>query len=87
MQLTDFILILIKSGRAILDKVVNKHSLGRYLTGFLVLNKDLPPRSGRLTTIGLKVTNIKIRQVGESLALILQTYLWYTFNIINPLAF
>jgi len=58
-------------GRAILDQVVNKHSLKRHLTGFLVLSKDLPLRSGRLTTIGPEVTNVGIRQVGESLALIL----------------
>ena len=58
-------------GRVISDKVVNKYSLGRQLTGFLILNKNLLPRSRRLTTIGLKVTNIGIRQVGESLALIL----------------
>ena len=62
------------SGRAILDKVVNKHSLGRHLTGFLVPNKDLPLRSGRLTTIGPEVTNIRVRQVGESLALTLRIY-------------
>jgi len=42
--------------------------------GFLILNKDLLPRSGRLTTIGPEVTNIRIRQVGESLALTLQIY-------------
>ena len=62
------------SGRAILDQVVNKHGLGRHLTGFLIPNKDLPLRNRRLTTMGLKVTNIKIRQVGESLALTLQTH-------------
>ena len=62
-------------GRVILDQVVNKYSLGRYLTGFLILNKDLPPRSRRLTTIGLEVTNIGIRQAGESLAFILRIYL------------
>jgi len=60
--------------QAILDKVVNKHGLGRHLTGFLILNKDLPPRSRRLTTIGLEITNIGVRQVEESLALILQIY-------------
>ena len=63
-----------KLGRAILDQVVNKHSLGRYLTGFLILNKDLPLKSRRLTTVGPKVTNIRIRQVGESLALVLKIY-------------
>ena len=47
---------------------MNKHNLGRHLTGFFILNKDLPPRSKRLTTVGLEVTNIKIRQAGESLA-------------------
>ena len=50
-----------KSGRVILDQVVNKHGLGRYLTGFLILNKDLPPKSGRLTTMGPKVINVRIR--------------------------
>ena len=54
--------------RVILDWVVNKHSLGRYLTGFLILNKDLLLRSRRLTTVGLEVTNVGIRQVGESSA-------------------
>ena len=74
-------------GRVILDQVVNRYSLGRYLTGFLVLNKDLPLRSGRLITIGLEVTNVRARQVGESLALSLRTYLRHTSNVINPLAF
>ena len=68
-------LVPIKLGRAILDQVVNKYSLGRHLTGFLILNKDLLPKSRRLTTIGLEVTNIRIRQAGESLALTLQIYL------------
>ena len=57
--------------RAILNQVVNKYSLGRHLTGFFILNKDLLLRSGRLTTIGLEVINIKIRQAGESLAFVL----------------
>ena len=48
-------------GWAILDKVVNKYSLERHLTGFLILNKNVLLRSRRLTTIGLKVTNIGIR--------------------------
>ena len=51
--------------------MVNKYSLGRHLTGFFVLNKDLPLRSRKLTIVGLEVTNIGIRQVGESLALTL----------------
>jgi len=59
------------SGRAISGQVVNKHGLGRHLTGFLVPNKDLPPRYRRLTTVGPEVTNIRIRQAGESLALTL----------------
>ena len=67
--------------------MVNKHGLGRHLTSFLVLNKDLPLRSRRLIIVGLEVTNIGIKQVGESLALILQIYLQYTSNIINLLAF
>ena len=41
--------------------MVNKYGLGRYLTGFLVPNKDLPLRSERLTIMGLEVTNIRIR--------------------------
>jgi hypothetical protein len=67
--------------------VVNKYSLGRYLTGFLVLNKDLLLRSRRLTTIGLEVANVGIRQAGESSALVLRTYSRYTSDVINPLAF
>ena len=55
--------------------MVNKYNLGRHLTSFLILNKDLPLRSKRLTTIGLEVTNIGIRQVGESLAFMLRIYL------------
>ena len=39
--------------------------------GFLIPNKDLLPRSRRLTTIGLEVTNVGIRQAEESLALTL----------------
>jgi hypothetical protein len=67
--------------------VVNRYSLGRHLTGFLILNKDLPLKSRRLITIGLEVTNIGTRQVGESLALTLRIYLRHASNIINPLAF
>ena len=67
--------------------MVNKHSLGRYLTGFLVLNKDLLLKSGRLTTMGLEIINIKVMQVGKSLAIILQTHSRHTSNIINPLIF
>ena len=47
--------------RVILDWVVNKYSLGRHLTGFLVLNEDLLLRSGRLAIVGLEVINIGIR--------------------------
>jgi len=61
--------------KVILDLVVNKYSLGRYLTSFLILNKDLLLRSKRLTIVGLEVINVRIRQVGESLALILRIYL------------
>jgi len=57
------------------------------LTGFLVLNKDLLLRSGRLTTVGLEVANIGTRQAGESLALALRIYLRYASDVINPLAF
>ena len=45
------------------------------MTGFLVLNKDLLLRSRRLAIAGLEVTNVGIRQAGESLALILRIYL------------
>ena len=76
-----------KSGGAILDQVVNKHNLGRHLTGFFVLNRDLLPKSGRLTTMGLEVTYIRITQVGEGLALTLQIYLQHASNVINPLVF
>jgi len=51
--------------------VVNKHSLGKYLIGFFILNKDLLLKSGKLTTIGLEAINIKIVQRGESSALVL----------------
>ena len=51
--------------------MVNKHSLGKHSTGFLIPNKDLPLRSKRLAIVGLEVTNIGIRQAGKSLALIL----------------
>ena len=50
---------------------MNKYSLRRYLIGFFILNKDLPLKSGRLIIMGLKVINIKIKQVEESLAFIL----------------
>jgi len=55
--------------------VVNKYGLKRHLTGFFVLNEDLPLKSRKLTTMGLKVINVRIRQAGESLAFILRTYL------------
>jgi len=48
--------------------VVNKYSLGKYLTGFFILNKDLPLKNKRLTIVGLKVINIKTIQRGKSLA-------------------
>ena len=50
---------------------MNKYSLGKHLTGFLILNKDLLLKSERLTTIGLKVINIGTVQRGESSALAL----------------
>ena len=50
---------------------MNKYSLGRHLTSFLILNKDLLLKSKKLTIIGLEVINIKIVQRGESLALAL----------------
>ena len=55
--------------------MVNKYSLRRHLTGFFFLNKKLLLKSRRLTTIGLEVINIKIRQVKESSAFVLQIYL------------
>jgi len=55
--------------------VVNKYSLGRHLTSFFILNKELPLKSGRLTTVGLEVINIRVIQAGESLAIILWIYL------------
>jgi len=39
---------------------VNKYSLGKYLTDFFILNKDLLLKSGRLTTVRLKAINIRI---------------------------
>ena len=59
------------SGRVILNQVVNRYSLGRHLTSFLILNKNLPPKSKKLITVGLEITNIKTRQAGESSALLL----------------
>ena len=41
--------------------MVNKYGLGRHLTGFLILNKDLLLRNRRLTTMGLEVINVGIR--------------------------
>ena len=55
--------------------MVNKYSLERHLTSFFILNKDLLPKNRKLTTVRLKVINIKIRQVGESLAFVLRIYL------------
>ena len=72
---------------AISDQVVNKHGLGRYLTNFLIPNKDLLLKSGKLSTLGLEATNIRVIQIGESLALILWTYLKHTSDIISPLVF
>ena len=57
--MVNFIFILKKLGRVILNQVVNKYSLRRYLTSFLVLNEDLLLRSGRLTIVGLEAINIK----------------------------
>ena len=61
LQLTNFTLTPIKLGRVISDQVINKYGLGRHLIDFFVPNKDLPPRSGKLTTIGPEVTNIGIK--------------------------
>ena len=49
---------------------MNKHNLKRYLTSFFVLNKDLLLKSRKLTTVGLKATNIRTVQRGESLAFV-----------------
>jgi predicted kinase len=57
--------------RAILNQVVNKYNLKKHLTSFFIPNKGLLLRNRRLTTVGLKVINIGIRQVEESLSLIL----------------
>ena len=67
--------------------MVNRHGLKRHLTGFFVPNKDLPPKKGRLTTVGSEVTNVKIKQAGESSALALQTHLQHTSSVISPSAF
>ena len=67
--------------------MVNKHGLGRHSTGFLIPNEDLPPRSGRLTTVGPEVTNVGIRQAGESSALALRTHSRHASNVMNPSAF
>jgi len=52
LQLIGFALTPKILGKVILDQVVNKYNLGRHLTGFFILNKDPPPKSGRLITIG-----------------------------------
>ena len=83
----NFIFIPKTSKKAILDYVVNKYSLKRYLTSFLILNKDLPPKNRRLIIMGLEVINIKIKQAGESLTLTLQMHSRYISDIINLLAF
>jgi hypothetical protein len=67
--------------------VVNKHSLGRHLTGFFILNKDLLLKSEKLIIIRLEVADIGIGQAGESLALALRTYSRHTFNAMNPSTF
>jgi len=87
LQPADFALAPTKSGRAISDQVVNKHGLGRHSTGFLVPNEDLPPRSGRLTTVGPEVANVGIRQAGESSALALRTHSRHASDVMNPSAF
>ena len=55
--------------------MVNKHSLEKYLISFFILNKNLLLKSKKLITVGLKIINIRIKQAGESLALILRIYL------------
>ena len=57
------------------------------MTGFFILNKDLPLKSGRLTIIGPKVANIRIRQAGKSSALTLKIHLQHASDAMNPLAF
>jgi len=54
--------------------MVNRHGLGRHLTSFFILNKDLLLKNRRLTIVGLKVINIKVIQVGKSFS-------FYTTNI------
>jgi len=54
---------------------VNKYDLKGHLIGFFILNKDLPLKNRKLTTIGLEVINVEIRQIRESLAFVLQIYL------------
>ena len=72
---------------AISDQVVNKYGLGRHLTGFLVLNEDLPPRSGRLSTLGLEAANVGAIQAGESSALTLRTHSRHVSDVMSPSAF
>ena len=55
--------------------MVNRYSLGRHLTGFFILNKDLLLKNGKLTTIGLAVINIRVMQAEKSLAFMLYIYL------------
>ena len=76
-----------KSRKVILNQVVNKYGLRRYLTGFFVLNKDLLLRNGKLIIIKLKVINIKIKLAKENLAFVLQMYSQHIFNVMNPLVF
>ena len=58
--MVNFTFIFKKLGKIILDQVVNKYSLRKYLISFLVLNKDLLLKSKRLTTVGLKAINLKL---------------------------
>ena len=66
---------------------MNKYGLGRHSTGFLILNKKLPLKSGKLTTVGPEVINIRVMQAGKSLAITLQTHSQHASDVINPSAF
>jgi len=39
--------------------VVNKYNLGKYLTSFFILNKDLLLKNKKLSIMGLKAINCK----------------------------
>ena len=57
---------------------MNKHGLKKHLIGFLVLNKDLPPKNKNLVTVKPKAIDTKIIQAGKSSALALQIHSRHT---------